>query len=157
MEALAIFACGNEGSCLDKILFAEAFLVTYRTFVSAAKLIEKLVSRCLHFKKLAFSGQVGHDGTLQVMAVRLWRGVFSFLIRVIAELHRDLTPDVLDQLTIFKEQLLTDGNYGESQMLANKLMEQCDTKVKVDRDEKTILPSLCRFVRYRCSVCFLDW
>ncbi len=60
---------------LSDFLYQEAFLTTYRTFISAKDLIDKLLYRYGHFSRMA-----------DVKKKRLSRNAFALLIRVVDEL-----------------------------------------------------------------------
>ena len=61
-------------SFLD-FLYQEAFLTTYRTFISAKDLIDKLLYRYGHFSRMS-----------DIKKKRLSRNAFALLIRVVDEL-----------------------------------------------------------------------
>ncbi|VDM27504.1 unnamed protein product, partial [Toxocara canis] len=102
-DALIAFATQQAGS----LLYQEAFLTTYRTFVSSLELIQKLVRRYLYMC-------LSEDQA----STKAARQSFSVLVRVVDELCAvELTRDLVRAVTSFVYRLIRDGNYTFAKIL----------------------------------------
>ncbi|CAD6185586.1 unnamed protein product [Caenorhabditis auriculariae] len=135
-DALIVFATqGNRAS----LIYQEAFLVTYRTFISSLDLINKLVKRFLYMS-------MARDSNSQTSA----RNTFSVLVRVVDELTVfDLDEDLILSVTSFVYRLIHDGNLTFARILRQRLLDRIaepfnlssffETKLSVPRRPHTIL------------------
>uniref|UniRef100_A0A914C1R6 Uncharacterized protein n=1 Tax=Acrobeloides nanus TaxID=290746 RepID=A0A914C1R6_9BILA len=113
-DALLVYATQPGGS----LLFQEAFLATYRSFVTSAELIQKLVKRYLYMS-------VSKD----LRSTKAARQTFSVLVRVVDELCIvELTRELINTVTSFVYRLIRDGNYDFARLLRKRLMERLEDK-----------------------------
>uniref|UniRef100_A0A1B6CP57 CRK SH3-binding GNRP n=1 Tax=Clastoptera arizonana TaxID=38151 RepID=A0A1B6CP57_9HEMI len=102
----------------NDFLYQEAFLTTYRTFLSPLELIEKLCQRHERFS-------CASDPAKQ----RAAREAFSLLVRVVSDLTiSDLEPTVLQTLMDFVYQLLCSGDLTMAKALRVKILEKHNIK-----------------------------
>uniref|UniRef100_A0A1I7WRK9 N-terminal Ras-GEF domain-containing protein n=1 Tax=Heterorhabditis bacteriophora TaxID=37862 RepID=A0A1I7WRK9_HETBA len=95
-DALVVHATENSAS----VLYQEAFLVTYRTFISSHDLINKLVKRYLYMV-------LSKDRASQSAS----RHTFSVIVRVVDELTSiELTQALVESVTSFVYRLIQEGN-----------------------------------------------
>ncbi|XP_076455431.1 uncharacterized protein LOC143290006 isoform X3 [Babylonia areolata] len=100
-----------------EFIYQEAFLTTYRTFISPRDLIDKLLYRFHKFH------QVG-DGRK-----KLARNSFSLLIRVIDELgHAELDEEIVEKQVALVYELLCQGELVLARLLRRKILEKCEKK-----------------------------
>jgi hypothetical protein len=117
-DALIVYATQPTGS----LLYQEAFLTTYRGFVSSLELIQKLVRRYL-FMNLS----------KELNEIRAARQTFSVLVRVVDELcTTELTLDLISMVTSFVYRLIRDGNYDFARLLRKRLMERIQEKAPIN-------------------------
>ncbi|XP_025112500.1 rap guanine nucleotide exchange factor 1-like isoform X4 [Pomacea canaliculata] len=117
IDALIVHATAAGKS---EFIYQEAFLTTYRTFISPRALIEKLLYRFHKFHHAA-------DGRK-----KLARNSFSLLIRVIDELgHTELDEEVVCRQVELVYELLCQGELGLARLLRRKLLEKCKKKQAV--------------------------
>uniref|UniRef100_A0A914YKY3 Ras-GEF domain-containing protein n=2 Tax=Panagrolaimus superbus TaxID=310955 RepID=A0A914YKY3_9BILA len=117
-DALIVYATQPVGS----LLYQEAFLTTYRGFVSSLELIQKLVRRYL-FMNLS----------KELNEIRAARQTFSVLVRVVDELcATELTLDLISMVTSFVYRLIRDGNYDFARLLRKRLMERIQEKAPIN-------------------------
>ncbi|XP_068082777.1 guanine nucleotide-releasing factor 2 [Anabrus simplex] len=120
----------------NDFLYQEAFLTTYRTFLSPLELIRKLCHRHQRFS-------CSSDLTKQ----RAARESFSLLVRVVSDLTMsDLDNVVLQTLMDFVYQLLCSGDLTMAKALRVKILEKYNAK-KLHNTSNTLLPSLNIYTR----------
>lgn len=111
--------------------YGEAFLTTYRTFISPDDLIQKLTYRYNYFA----------PQTQNEPKQRVAKEVFSLLVRVVNDLTLpDLTINLLQSLMAFQQQLICDGQLLLARLLRVKIIE----KVKLHKSRtlgSTLLPT----------------
>ncbi|XP_014251044.1 rap guanine nucleotide exchange factor 1 isoform X3 [Cimex lectularius] len=111
-------ACKNEEKEPD-FLYQEAFLTTYRTFLSPLELIEKL---CLRQRRFSGNQDPGKQ--------RAAREAFSLLVRVVSDLTvSDLEEAVLKALMEFVYQLLCSGDLTMAKVLRVIIIEKYNNKI----------------------------
>ncbi|XP_044007017.1 guanine nucleotide-releasing factor 2 isoform X2 [Aphidius gifuensis] len=95
-------------------LYQEAFLTTYRTFMSPLGLIQKLHKRHQRFSTSS-----------DVVKQRAAREAFSLLVRVVSDLTMsDLDDILLKTLTSFSQQLVCSGDLTMAKALRVKILEK---------------------------------
>lgn len=95
-------------------LYQEAFLTTYRTFMSPLVLIQKLHKRHQRFSTSS-----------DVIKQRAAREAFSLLVRVVSDLTMsDLDDILLKTLTSFSQQLVCSGDLTMAKALRVKILEK---------------------------------
>ncbi|KAL5013075.1 hypothetical protein ScPMuIL_011626 [Solemya velum] len=100
-----------------EFIFQEAFLTTYRTFISASSLIEKLLYRFHKFQHATESKK------------RLSRSSFSLLVRVIDELGcNELSEHLLQQMMDLVFELLCQSDLVLAKTLRKMLIDKCEAK-----------------------------
>ncbi|XP_039288475.1 guanine nucleotide-releasing factor 2 isoform X3 [Nilaparvata lugens] len=105
----------------NDFLYQEAFLTTYRTFLSPLECIEKL---CRRHQRFCTSSDV--------VKQRAAREAFSLLVRVVSELTAsDLDVVVLQTLMEFGYQLLCSGDLTMAKALRVKVLEKHTAKQSV--------------------------
>ncbi|XP_012945561.1 rap guanine nucleotide exchange factor 1 [Aplysia californica] len=110
---------GSEGDVTEQeeFMFQEAFLTTYRMFISPKALMEKLLYR---FHK--FQHAVDHKK-------KLAHNAFSLLIRVVDELGcNELDSTIVDRLMTLVYDLICEGALNLARLLRRKLLEKCEQK-----------------------------
>uniref|UniRef100_A0A9J2PF47 Ras-GEF domain-containing protein n=1 Tax=Ascaris lumbricoides TaxID=6252 RepID=A0A9J2PF47_ASCLU len=125
-DALIAFATQPSGS----LLYQEAFLTTYRTFVSSLELIQKLVRRYLYMCL-----------TEDQASTKAARQSFSVLVRVVDELCAvELTRDLVRAVTSFVYRLIRDGNYTFAKILRRRLMVRIEQKSTAKKSPWSDIP-----------------
>ncbi|XP_063707501.1 guanine nucleotide-releasing factor 2 isoform X2 [Culicoides brevitarsis] len=111
MDALIIHATKVQK---NSDAYGEAFLTTFRTFISPKDLIEKLTYRYQYFAQQK-----------QDLKQRSAKEAFSLLVRVVNDLTMpDLTIPLLKSLTTFEQQLICDGHLSMTRVLRVKIIEK---------------------------------
>ncbi|VDK64664.1 unnamed protein product [Onchocerca ochengi] len=113
-DALIAFATQPSGS----LLYQEAFLTTYRSFVESDELIQKLIKRYLYMCTIK-----------EQQSVKVARQTFSMLVRVVDELCAvEQTRELIHLITKFISRLVKEGNYTFARILRKRLMSRMDLK-----------------------------
>ncbi|CAF3791771.1 unnamed protein product [Adineta steineri] len=92
-------------------LYQEAFLTTYRTFITPSDLIEKLIQRYKFFSQFETKKKIA-------------RYAFSLLIRVIDEIDNELCENLMKKLLHFVTTLIRQGELQLSKLLRRKSLER---------------------------------
>lgn len=122
----------------NDFLYQEAFLTTYRTFLSPHELIQKL---CYRHQRFHCSAEVSKQ--------RAAKESFSLLVRVVSDLTiSDLDDNVLQTLMNFVYQLLASGDLTMAKALRVKILEKHSAKLLCNTTN-TLLPSQNVYTRYR--------
>eukprot|EP00112_Aurelia_sp_Birch-Aquarium-sp1_P000402 Seg1037.3 transcript_id=Seg1037.3/GoldUCD/mRNA.D3Y31 product="Rap guanine nucleotide exchange factor 1" protein_id=Seg1037.3/GoldUCD/D3Y31 len=108
IDGLIVYATNAEAK--HKI-FYEAFLATYRTFMSPVDLICKLLYRANRFRD---------RGSLNIA-----HGALSLLVRVIDEMYEELDKSLFDQLRAEVHRLLNLGELEIAKLLRDKIVNYC--------------------------------
>ncbi|KAJ6637477.1 Guanine nucleotide-releasing factor 2 [Pseudolycoriella hygida] len=117
---------------ISVLAFGEAFITTFRTFISPLELIEKLIHR-----HTIFYCQINDQKQ------KAAKESFSLLVRVVNDLTApDLTPHLLSMLNEFVYQLVCSGQLTQAKLLRIKILE----KIEIFKNQRTqslnaILPS----------------
>jgi len=112
-------------------VYQEAFLTTYRTFLSAEALVTRLLHRYHAFRLSA-----------EPVRQRAAKNAFSLLVRVVDDLAlSDLTQGLLATLMEFEVGLLKDGDLMLAKALRSKILEKHETKRRHDNPPQE-LPGL---------------
>ncbi|XP_051524566.1 rap guanine nucleotide exchange factor 1-like isoform X2 [Myxocyprinus asiaticus] len=102
----------------DRVLYCEAFLTTYRTFLTPEDLIKKLRHRFTRFSHSS-------DSVKQ----RVSKNTFFVLVRVVDELCLvELTEDILKQLMDLVFNLLIDGELILARVLRKNILDKVQQK-----------------------------
>ncbi|KAL2100180.1 hypothetical protein ACEWY4_004574 [Coilia grayii] len=102
----------------DLVLYCEAFLTTYRTFITPEELIKKL-----HYRYTRFC----HSP--DTFKKRVSKNTFFVLVRVVDELCLvELTEDILRQLMELVFQLLCNGELSLARVLRTNILDKVDQK-----------------------------
>ncbi|EJD74874.1 rap guanine nucleotide exchange factor 1 [Loa loa] len=102
-DALIAFATQPSGS----LLYQEAFLTTYRSFVKSDELIQKLIKRYLYMYSIK-----------ERQSIKVARQTFSMLVRVVDELCAvEQTRKLIRLITKFISRLVKDENYTFARIL----------------------------------------
>ncbi|CAF1099468.1 unnamed protein product [Adineta steineri] len=108
IDALIIRATSSDKK---DFVYQEAFLTTYRTFVSPSDLIDKLIQRYTFFSQFEAKKKIA-------------RYAFSLLIRVIDEIDNELTEDLMKSLSNFVTNLIRHGELQLAKLLRRKSLER---------------------------------
>ncbi|CAF0854921.1 unnamed protein product [Rotaria sp. Silwood1] len=92
-------------------LYQEAFLTTYRTFVSPSDLVEKLIQRYTYFDQFENKKKIA-------------RYAFSLLIRVIDEIDNELSENLIKNISHFVTTLIRRGELQLGKVLRRKSLER---------------------------------
>ncbi|XP_054709037.1 LOW QUALITY PROTEIN: rap guanine nucleotide exchange factor 1-like [Uloborus diversus] len=115
----------------NDFLYQEAFLTTYRTFISPFDLICKLLYRYNKFIHVADMRQ------------RAARNAFALLVRVVDDLClTDVNEEVLKILMDFIAQLVSRGDLLLARALRKKVVEKCDLKQRSLLNVPVLLSSM---------------
>ncbi|XP_041098829.1 rap guanine nucleotide exchange factor 1 isoform X3 [Polyodon spathula] len=102
----------------DLVLYCEAFLTTYRTFITPEELIKKL-----HYRYTRFC----HSP--ETYKKRLSKNTFFVLVRVVDELCLvELTDDILKQLMDLVFRLVCSGELSLARVLRKNILDKVDQK-----------------------------
>lgn len=108
----------TEADRKDRVLYCEAFLTTYRTFLTPEELIKKLRYRYNRFSH-------SPDSAKQ----RVSKNTFFLLVRVVDELCLvELTEDILKQLMDLVLHLLRSGELSLARVLRKNILEKVQQK-----------------------------
>ncbi|XP_076140955.1 rap guanine nucleotide exchange factor 1b [Alosa pseudoharengus] len=122
----------------DLVLYCEAFLTTYRTFITPEELIKKL-----HYRYTRFC----HSP--DTFKKRVSKNTFFVLVRVVDELCLvELTEDILHQLMELVFQLLCNGELSLARVLRSNILDKVDQK-RLQRHIHTHAPLSTRMVSAR--------
>ncbi|CAF3424007.1 unnamed protein product [Rotaria socialis] len=92
-------------------VYQEAFLTTYRTFVSPSDLVDKLVQRYMFFSQFETKKRIA-------------RYAFSLLMRLIDEIDNELTETLMKSISNFVTNLLRHGELQLGKLLRRKSLER---------------------------------
>ena len=109
IDALLVYATGANK---NDLAFYEAFLTTYRTFISPKDLINKLLYRERRFKER------GHKKASQ--------NAFFLLLRVVDELTGKVEKSILEQLIREVYRHLINGHLIVAKLLRDKMLPKCE-------------------------------
>ncbi|XP_040577956.1 uncharacterized protein [Lepeophtheirus salmonis] len=130
VDALVVLA---TQSYKNDFLFQEAFLATYRTFLTANELLHKLM---LRFRKFNKGNVTNHQ--------RAAKSAFSLMVRVVDCLadcdFQDV--EVMELLTKFMSELVSDGELMLSRALRSKFIQRYDKHRAKVTPELDVLPSI---------------
>lgn len=102
----------------NDFLYQEAFLTTYRTFISPDELVHKLLKRYNRF--------VSSPDTERQRAAK---NAFSLLVRLVDDLAIiDLSIETLETLTDFEYGLLCRGELSQARLLRRKIVEKFEAR-----------------------------
>lgn len=102
-----------------EMLYRDAFMTTYRTFISPIDLVNKLLYRYNKF---------GH--VTDVIRQRVARNTFSLLVCVVGDFGAgDMSEDLLQILCDFGYQLLCNGELALARALRKKVLEKWNAKI----------------------------
>lgn len=116
IDALIVHAANSSKT---DVIFYEAFLTTYRTFISPKELINKLLYRERRFRER------GHKKASQ--------NAFFLLLRVVDELTGKVERSILEQLMKEVNRLVTNGDLYIGKILRSKMLLKCDNYYNRDR------------------------
>lgn len=109
-EALLVHA---TAAGRNDFMYQEAFLTTYRTFISSKELIQKLLRRYTRFSR-----------SKDPKRKKLSKNAFSLLIRVVDELCTELDETLVQVLMELVFQLLCDGELMLAKIFREKVLEK---------------------------------
>ncbi|CAI5454575.1 unnamed protein product [Caenorhabditis angaria] len=110
-DALIVYATQPGHSTL---LYQEAFLITFRTFINVLELVNKLIKRFIYMS-------MSTDAQSESKA----RHTFSVIVRIIDEVtHYELDRDLITSITSFVYRLIHEGNFTFSRILRTRLLER---------------------------------
>ncbi|XP_028852029.1 rap guanine nucleotide exchange factor 1 isoform X2 [Denticeps clupeoides] len=122
----------------DLVLYCEAFLTTYRTFMTPEELIKKL-----HYRYTRFS----HSP--DTFKKRVSKNTFFVLVRVVDELCLvELTDDILKQLMDLVFRLVCNGELSLARVLRKNILDKVEQK-KLMRYTTSLQPLAARGVAAR--------
>ncbi|XP_064860692.1 rap guanine nucleotide exchange factor 1-like isoform X3 [Oncorhynchus nerka] len=135
-EILLVHATETERK--DLVLYCEAFLTTYRTFISPEDLIKKL-----HYRYTRFC----HSP--DTFKKRVSKNTFFVLVRVVDELCLvELTEDILKQLMDLVFRLVCNGELSLARVLRKNILDKVEQK-KLLRCTNSLKPLAARGVSAR--------
>ena len=113
----------------NDFLYQEAFLTTYRTFMSTENLVEKLVYRFRTFNDKYNESCPNQNGS-NMGCQRIARNAFSLLVRVVDGLA-DVdfqTKSLLEKLTSFITSLIKDGDLVLARALRSQFIHKYEER-----------------------------
>ncbi|KAM8934290.1 rap guanine nucleotide exchange factor 1 [Pelodytes ibericus] len=123
----------------DLVLYCEAFLTTYRTFISPEELIQKLqyrYERFCHFQ--------------DTFKQRVSKNTFFVLVRVVDELCLvELTDEILKLLMELVFRLVCKGELSLARVLRKNILEKVENKRVLNRANSALRPLAARGVAAR--------
>ncbi|XP_072016691.1 rap guanine nucleotide exchange factor 1-like isoform X1 [Amphiura filiformis] len=128
VEALIVYACDADRKDL---VYYEAFLSTYRMFISPNELLSKLLNRYKRFR---------HKPDMKCK--RANRNAFFLLLRVAGELLGQVEDDILKMLMDLVFQLLCDGELMLAKILRDKVLTKIEDNKKAALKAKVSLPAM---------------
>ncbi|XP_070614777.1 rap guanine nucleotide exchange factor 1 isoform X1 [Erythrolamprus reginae] len=127
-----------EGTVKDLVLYCEAFLTTYRTFISPEELIKKLQYRYEKFCHCPDNNKK-----------RVSKNTFFVLVRVVDELCLvELTEEILKLLMELVFRLVCSGELSLARVLRKNILDKVDQR-KMLRYTNSIKPLAARWVAAR--------
>ncbi|XP_060540598.1 rap guanine nucleotide exchange factor 1 isoform X5 [Pantherophis guttatus] len=127
-----------EGTVKDLVLYCEAFLTTYRTFISPEELIKKLQYRYEKFCHCPDNNKK-----------RVSKNTFFVLVRVVDELCLvELTEEILKLLMELVFRLVCNGELSLARVLRKNILDKVDQR-KMLRYTNSIKPLAARWVAAR--------
>lgn len=131
---------GSQGESVNEedFMYQEAFLTTYRTFISPKELIEKLLYRFHKFQHVS-----------DISKKRLARNSFSLLIRVLDELSAsysstssEIDDEISQKMMDLVFELLCQGELTLAKLLRRKIVEKIEARKNMENSAKSsLLPS----------------
>lgn len=125
IDALIVHA---SGSTKKDLVYYEAFLTTYRTFISPKDLITKLLYRERRFREKG--------------SKRASQNAFFLLLRVVDELTGKVERSILEQLMKEVYRLLVNGDIVLGKILRDKMLPKCDNYYKSRSPSSNTPPTL---------------
>lgn len=125
IDALIVHA---SGSTKKDLVYYEAFLTTYRTFISPKDLITKLLYRERRFREKG--------------SKRASQNAFFLLLRVVDELTGKVERSILEQLMKEVYRLLVNGDIVLGKILRDKMLPKCDNYYKSRSPSSNTSPTL---------------
>ncbi|XP_050688271.1 guanine nucleotide-releasing factor 2-like isoform X12 [Eriocheir sinensis] len=111
--------------------YQEAFLTTYRTFISPDELVDKLLKR---YNKFISNPDIEKQ--------KAARNAFALLVRVVDDLTvTDLSTEMLKTVTDFEYGLLCRGELLQARFLRMKIVEKFDAKKKHNASKENYSPA----------------
>ncbi|XP_064458001.1 rap guanine nucleotide exchange factor 1-like [Ornithodoros turicata] len=131
VDALIVYAAMVRENVEKEYYYQEAFLTTYRVFVSSKALINKLIYRYNKFIQFSDSRQ------------KYARWAFSLLVSVVDDLGLSDTDEaMLKCLTEFTHQLLSRGDLSLARALRAKVVEKCEAWRRRKDAGQPLLPDM---------------
>lgn len=124
IDALIVHA---SGSTKKDLVYYEAFLTTYRTFISPKDLITKLLYRERRFREKACK--------------KASQNAFFLLLRVVDELTGKVERSILEQLMKEIYRLLVNGDIVLGKILRNKMLPKCENYYR-SRSSSAVVPPM---------------
>ncbi|XP_029366131.1 rap guanine nucleotide exchange factor 1-like [Echeneis naucrates] len=135
-EILLVYATQTDGSN-DQVLFCEAFLSTYRTFISPDDVISKLQHRYRHLFDIPEHLKDAKD-------------TFNLLVRVVDELCvMELESDLLLRLMELVFSLLIGGELGPAHLLRSNILSKMEQRWQLIDSPQSLRPLAARGVAAR--------
>ncbi|XP_064617098.1 rap guanine nucleotide exchange factor 1-like isoform X2 [Liolophura sinensis] len=111
----------------NDLMYQEAFLTTYRTFISPRELIDKLLYRFHKFHHCSDHKK------------RASRNAFSLLVRIIDELSStELDDSIIQRMMDLVFELLCQGELMLARLLRRKIIEKCEARKKAQEASKLV-------------------
>ena len=123
IDALIVHA---SGSTKKDLVYYEAFLTTYRTFISPKNLIEKLLYRERRFREKGCK--------------KASQNAFFLLLRVVDELTGKVERSILEQLMKEVCRLLVNGHIVLGKILRDKMLPKCENYYRSRSPSATVHP-----------------
>ncbi|XP_026480839.1 guanine nucleotide-releasing factor 2 [Ctenocephalides felis] len=111
----------------NELLYQEAFLTTYRTFITPQALVQKL---CYRHQRLVCQPDTARQ--------RAAKEAFSMLVRIVSELTPGDLDSTLEPLREFCYQLIASGHLTMAKVLRSKLIEKYELKQNLQTPYTTL-------------------
>ncbi|XP_064395436.1 rap guanine nucleotide exchange factor 1-like [Halichondria panicea] len=140
IDALIAYAASSTKAVRH---FSEAFLLTYSTFITAADLIMKLLTRQDFFYKSKTRA--------------IWESTTSLLVRALTGLKQVLTQEAQVQLIDMVHRMITDGNLKFAQLLRNALVDKLNQLLPENKSTIPLGLALSARTKYTRKLSILDF
>ncbi|KAK2838238.1 hypothetical protein Q5P01_015450 [Channa striata] len=152
-EILLVYATEADSSS-EQALFREAFLSTYRSFISSSDVICKLQHRyplSLFFCTSLTINTYRHlSDTCKPQNLKAAKNTFDLLVKVVDELCvTELVSDLLLRLTGLVFSLLTGGELGPAHLLRSNILSKMEQKWQLIGSPQSLRPLAARGVAAR--------
>jgi len=119
VDALIVYSTQPRSQGSTAFIFVEAFITTYRTFISPNDVVDKLLHRYKVF------GKHSHASKNHLTNIRVYHNIISLIIRLVDDLSlMDITDDILGKLVDLAHSLIVEGELYLAKLLRTSLIRK---------------------------------